>query len=98
MSKRRLFVGNFPFSTTEQDLRAFFSPRNVTDVHIINDHSTGKSRGFGFVELSTDAEAHDALSLNGMPLGGRALVVAIANERPPKGRRDDHHRRGRNAD
>lgn len=98
MSKRRLFVSNFPYSTTEQDLRELFAPRNITDVRIITDRDTGHSRGFGFVEFASDADASDALSLNGVDLGGRKINVAIANERPQRNGHRGQDRSGRGHD
>lgn len=97
MSKRRIFVGNFPFNKTEQDLRDLFQPRNIVDVRIVNDRDSGRSRGFGFVEFASDDEAADALSLNGSDWGGRELKVDFATERPKRDgdRRGGQHREGR---
>lgn len=80
---KRLFVGNLPFSATENDLRALFSQHgNVTDVHIVLDRESGRSRGFAFVSYGTDEEAAKATdALNGKPMGGRPLVVKDARDR-----------------
>lgn len=84
MSKRRVFVGNFPFNKTEQDLRDLFAPRSIVEVRIVQDRETGRSRGFGFVEFASDEEAVDALSLNDSDWDGRPLHVDFATERPQR--------------
>lgn len=80
---KNLYVGNLPHSTTEADLRAFFEAHGAVDkVSIVNDRETGRSRGFGFVEMKDAAEADKAIAaLNGAELGGRNLTV---NEAKPK--------------
>ena len=79
----KLYVGNLPFSMTENDLTDLFAQAgNVARVQMINDRVTGRPRGFGFVEMGSDAEATAAISaLNGQEHGGRALTV---NEAKPK--------------
>jgi cold-inducible RNA-binding protein len=79
----KLFVGNFTFSTTEADLQALFAPYgNIESVSVVTDRQTGRSRGFGFVEMSDRGEAEKAIAaLNGKDVGGRALNV---NEARPK--------------
>jgi RNA recognition motif-containing protein len=79
----KLFVGNFPFSTTEADLQSLFAPYgNIDSVTVVTDRQTGRSRGFGFVEMSDRGEAEKAIeALNGKEVGGRALNV---NEARPK--------------
>jgi RNA recognition motif-containing protein len=69
----KLYVGNLPFSTSEEDLRGMFAQAGtVVSVSLINDRDTGRSRGFAFVELSTQAEAEKAVSLfNNTPLLGK---------------------------
>jgi RNA recognition motif-containing protein len=81
-----IYVGNLPFSTTEQDLVDLFSQHGkVERSSIIIDRETGRSRGFGFVEMSNDAEAKAAIAaMNGYSLGGRPLKV---NEAQPKEQR-----------
>jgi RNA recognition motif-containing protein len=84
----RLYVGNIPYNTTDADLRDLFGQngRQVTDVRIVTDRETGRSRGFAFVELATPEQATAAASeLNGSQMGGRALVVNEAQERTPGG-------------
>lgn len=80
---KKLFVGNLPYSTTEQDLTNMFSPiGNVLSAIIINDKYSGRSKGFGFVEIEDDAAADKAIAdLNGSQVGGRALVVSVARPR-----------------
>lgn len=81
---KNLFVGNMSFQTTEGDLRAIFEPfGQVARVHIAMDRETGRSRGFGFVEMPNDDEAAKAIAgLDGKAVGGRNLKV---NEARPKG-------------
>jgi cold-inducible RNA-binding protein len=79
----KLFVGNFSFSTTEGDLQALFSPYGaIESVAVVTDRQTGRSRGFGFVEMNDRGEAEKAIeALNGKEFGGRTLNV---NEARPK--------------
>jgi cold-inducible RNA-binding protein len=79
----KLFVGNFSFSTTEADLQSLFAPYgNIDSVTVVTDRQTGRSRGFGFVEMSDRGEAEKAIEgLNGKEVGGRTLNV---NEARPK--------------
>lgn len=89
MSQTRLFVGNLSYQTLENDLQDFFSAAgNVTSVNLMMDKFTGKSRGFAFVELSSDEEATKAVEMfHGKELQGRPLTVNIARpreERPPR--------------
>ena len=86
----RLFVGNLSYQTQERDLQDHFSASGVvTNVNLMLDRVTGKSRGFAFVEFSTADEANRAVELfHGKDLGGRALTVNIARpreERAPGG-------------
>ncbi len=86
----RLFVGNLSFQTLERDLQDHFSAAGVvTNVNLMLDKFTGKSRGFAFVEFNTPDEANNAVEmLQGKELGGRALTVNIARpreDRPPGG-------------
>lgn len=82
----RLYVGNLPFSATEESLRALFSKHGtVENVSLITDRDTGRPRGFGFVEMSS-ADAQRAIQgLNGTDFGGRPLRVNEAQERPRGG-------------
>ncbi len=79
----RIFVGNLTWTTTEEDLAQLFHPYGIIDrVQIITDRDTGRSRGFGFVEMPTTAEARAAVAgLNGTRLGGRTLSVSEARQR-----------------
>jgi RNA recognition motif-containing protein len=80
----RLYVGNLSFNTSEAALRAVFEEdgRQVVEVKIVTDRDTGQSRGFGFVEMASPADAEAAIAANdGRQLDGRTLRVNIAQER-----------------
>ncbi len=83
---KRLYVGNLPYRMTEDELAQVFSQAGeVADVAIIVDRETGRSKGFGFVEMAEDGAAATAVQqLNGAQVGGRTLKVAEANERPAR--------------
>jgi len=84
----RLYVGNLPFSADEDAVRELFSQndRSVTEVKLITDRETGRPRGFGFVEMGSDADAEAAIrDLNGFSMDGRALTVNEARERSSGG-------------
>jgi RNA recognition motif-containing protein len=85
--KMNIYVGNLSFSATEDDLRqAFGAYGSVTSAAIIKDKLTGKSRGFGFVEMPSDEEAQSAINaLNGKELSGRKLTVNEARPREDRG-------------
>jgi len=76
----KLFVGRIPWKTTEDDLKASFGEfGTVVSARIITDKFTGKSRGFGFVEMSSDEEAQAAISgLDGKEFQGRPIAVSVA--------------------
>ena len=78
-----IFVGNLPFSASESDLRGLFAEYgDIESVAIITDRDTGRSRGFGFVELGADARANDAIrELDGTSLDGRNIKVNQAKPR-----------------
>ena len=82
-----IYVGNLPFSTTAADLEALFGAYGSVDsAAIINDRETGRSRGFGFVEMANQAEAEAAIAgLNGKDLQGRTLTVNEARPREDRG-------------
>ena len=84
---RKLYVGNLPYSATEQSVRdAFAKCGTVSSVSIISDRDTGQSKGFGFVEMSSDAEAQAAIQqLNGTSLEGRQIKVNEAKPKTPGG-------------
>jgi RNA recognition motif-containing protein len=96
---KRVFVGNLPFSATEEELRTLFSQHGeVSSVSIARDRYTERPRGFAFVEMITDEAATAAIAaLNQYQLGGRALTVNEARERT-EGRRFDGDRRPRSDD
>lgn len=81
MSTMKLYVGNLSFSTSEQDLRDLFSQSGqVETASVITDRETGRSRGFGFVEMASRSEGEAAISqFNGHNLDGRTLKVNEAN-------------------
>lgn len=87
----KLFVGGLSWDTTEDKLREFFSQAGkVVSATIIMDRFSGKSKGFGFVEMSTDGEAQEAIQkLNGQSLDERTIVV---NEARPQAPRRDNFR------
>ena len=83
-----IYVGNLPFSASEDEIRALFSPYgNVESVKLITDRETGRPRGFGFVEMSA-SDANSAIqALNGKDMGGRPLRINQAQERQERGPR-----------
>ena len=84
----KLFIGGIAFSTTSQGLRDFFSPvGTVVTANVITDPVTGRSRGFGFVEMSSGEEANQAVArLNGRELDGRQIRVEISTPKPSAAR------------
>lgn len=84
---KKIFVGNFAFSLTEENLRQMFEPFGKVDsVAIVTDRDTGRARGFGFVEMGNDEEAAKAIAgLNGTDSGGRALNVSEARPKTERG-------------
>lgn len=80
---RKLYVGNLPYDTSDQDLQSLFAAAGTVDsVNVMRDMATGRARGFAFVEMGTDEEAQAAISqFNDYQLGGRNLTV---NEARPK--------------
>ncbi len=83
---KKLFIGSLPFKTTSEDLQALFSQAgNVVSATVITDRETGRSRGFGFVEMSTDEEAQNAISqFNGYTIDGRNINVSEARPSAPR--------------
>ena len=84
-----IYVGNLPYSTDRDELREIFAAYGeVTAARIVNDRETGRSKGFGFVEMADDNAAKAAIeALNGNEIGGRKVVVNEARpreERPPR--------------
>lgn len=85
----KLYVGNLPYSVQDSDLQQSFGQfGSVSSAKVMMDRETGRSKGFGFVEMGSDAEAQAAISgMNGQPLGGRSIVVNEARpmeSRPPR--------------
>jgi len=82
-----IFVGNLAFTTTDEELRALFEAYgSVETVRIMTDRDTGRSRGFGFVEMPDDPAGERAIeALNGTSLGGRVLTVNEARPRQERG-------------
>lgn len=83
----RIYVGNLPYSADNAQLSQLFSAYGeVVDARVITDRTTGQSKGFGFVELSTEEDARRAISeLNGTMLGNRTIRLDEAGERPSGG-------------
>jgi RNA recognition motif-containing protein len=83
---RKLYVGNLGYSVSTSDLEQMFSQHGTVDsAQVIEDRSTGQSKGFGFVEMGSDAEAEAAINaLNGQDHGGRTLTVNEAKPRAPR--------------
>lgn len=91
---KKLYVGNLSYSVSDSDLQAMFETHGeVRSAQVIMDRDTGRSKGFGFVEMGSDQEAQAAINaLNGQEMGGRALTV---NEARPKEERGGSARGGR---
>jgi RNA recognition motif-containing protein len=83
--RRELYVGSLPFETTEDDLRRLFSVAGtVQSVHLITDRDSGKSKGCGYVKMTTEEEAKEAInSLDGARIEGRLITVSEARELKP---------------
>jgi cold-inducible RNA-binding protein len=83
---KKLYVGNLPYSFSDQDLQGLFSQvGNVTSAQVIMDRASGRSKGFGFVEMSSDDEAKEAINrLHGKDHGGRPLTVNEARPMEPR--------------
>jgi len=85
--QKKLYIGNLNFDTTESDLRGFIEGKGVTptDIKIISDKYTGRSKGFGFAEFETEEQAQAAITaLNEQELGGRKLTVNKAKKMQPR--------------
>lgn len=87
MSNNKLFVGNLSFNTTQNDLQDMFAAHgSVVETNLMMDRESGRSRGFGFVTMSTPEEAQSAITaLSGKTVDGRALTVNIAKPREERG-------------
>ncbi len=89
----RLYIGGLPYQTTEQELITFFEQvGHVTMASIITDRATGRSKGFGFVQMDNEQEAQSAISqLNGTMMADRTLIVNQAHERQSTGSRNGRY-------
>jgi RNA recognition motif-containing protein len=82
----KLYVGNLPFTATEDAIRTLFAPHGTVEkVSLINDRDTGRPRGFGFVEMSNADASRAMQALNGQEMDGRALKINEAQDRPRSG-------------
>lgn len=83
---KRLFVGNLPYTVDDQSLESQFSSfGTVESARVVTDRDTGRSKGFGFVEMSSDDEASKAIEgMNGQPMGGRNITVSEARPQAPR--------------
>jgi len=81
-----IYIGNISYQTTEDDVSTLFGEHGAVDsVHLISDRETGRSKGFGFVEMPNDEEAKKAIeAVDGSEFGGRQLKVNEARPRPPR--------------
>jgi RNA recognition motif-containing protein len=93
----KLYVGNLPYNITEDELRTLFAQAGeVKEVAVITDRATGRSKGFGFVEMTTQAEAEKAIQLlNDHDMGGRPLKVSMARPREERSSTGPRSRGGR---
>lgn len=91
---KKLYVGNLPYKTTQDDLTAMFAKvGTVASTAVISDKFTGRSKGFGFVEFENDDEAQKAIEqFNGLEMEGRKLVVNEARPMVPRENRPYQHR------
>ena len=106
MNNSKLFVGNLSFNTTENDLQDMFAPHgSVVEANLMTDRMTGRSRGFGFVTMSSPEQAQQAIdALNGSSVDGRDVTVNVAKPREERSgggfgggsRRPQHSGGGRN--
>jgi len=86
MEQNKLYVGNFPYSVDEAQLREIFSQYGeISQLALIMDRDTGRPKGFGFITFATQVAAEKALEQNGKDLGGRPLKVNIATDKPRTG-------------
>jgi len=86
MKQNKLYVGNFPYTVDEEQLRELFSPYGeIEDLALIKDRDTGRPKGFGFITFASQQSAEKALELDGKDMGGRPLKVNMATEKPARG-------------
>jgi RNA recognition motif-containing protein len=87
MQQNKIYVGNFPYTVDEAQLRELFSPYgDIEDLALIMDRETGRPKGFAFITFAAQHSAEKALEQNGKPFGGRPLKVNMATEKPARGR------------
>ncbi len=85
MAQNKLYVGNLPFSVSDDELKKLFSTHGeIDEIKIITDRQTGLSRGFSFITFATQLSAESALAMNGEEFNGRKLIVNMAKERAPR--------------
>jgi RNA recognition motif-containing protein len=88
MQQNKLYVGNFPYSVDESQLREMFSAYGeIQEIALIKDRETGRSKGFAFITFASQQAAEKALALNGKEIDGRALKVNMAQEKESRGGR-----------
>lgn len=86
MKQNKLYVGNFPYTVDEEQLRELFSPYGeIEDLALIKDRDTGRPKGFGFITFASQQAAEKALEQDGKDMGGRPLKVNMATEKPARG-------------
>ncbi|TAN13067.1 MAG: RNA-binding protein [Burkholderiaceae bacterium] len=91
MQQNKLYVGNFPYSVDEAQLRTLFEPYGeISELAMIMDRDTGRPKGFAFITFASQEAAEKALEQNGRDLGGRPLRVNVAMEREPHGGAGGH--------
>ena len=88
MQQNKIYVGNFPYSVDESQLREIFAPYgDIEEIALIKDRETGRPKGFAFITFAAQQAAEKALEQNGKDVGGRALKVSMATEKPSRGGR-----------
>jgi|MudIll2142460700_1097286.scaffolds.fasta_scaffold00003_86 RNA recognition motif-containing protein len=93
---KRLYVGNLPYATTKEDLEDRFGQHGeLTDVKVITDRETGRSKGFAFVEFKNEGDAEAALSEDGMDFNGRPMRVKEAEQKERRNNDNGHRQEGR---
>lgn len=84
-AQNKIYVGNLPYNTTDEDLKSFFGAcGEIVDAIIIKDRDTGLSKGFGFVGFATPEGSEAALAMNGQEMSQRSLRISKANEPSPR--------------
>lgn len=93
MQQNKIYVGNFPYTVDEAQLREIFLPYGeIDDLALIMDRVTGRPKGFAFITFATQQAAEKALEQNGKNFGGRPLKVNMATEKPARGGRGGGNR------